>query len=280
MFCCDGLVSHGGLVDRFKGIITTYEIAKQLGYDFKILFNEPFELDKYLKPNLLNWQFKKDQVKYVWSKTKILYLIDDFDVNPLEEIQKSNASVFYVYSNIDHLSLLYKDLKEIEVQKKWTENFRELFKYSTFLIDNLPKIEPKTYNVVHTRFTSIMGDFKDVKRPALSEEQKKALSAALLEETHIIAKKNNEDLYVLSDSIIFLNYIQAHTEYKILPGKPGHSDHKTKDGSLDGHTKTFTDFIFMANAKSVFLLQKQGMYNSAFSRYAAIIGGAEFKRIN
>ena len=36
VICFDGLFSHGGLVDRIKGMISFYEVAKQLNCDFKI----------------------------------------------------------------------------------------------------------------------------------------------------------------------------------------------------------------------------------------------------
>ena len=44
IICFDGLFPHGGLVDRLKGIISFYEVAKKLDYDFYIYFEHPFPL--------------------------------------------------------------------------------------------------------------------------------------------------------------------------------------------------------------------------------------------
>ena len=39
IICMDGVISHGGLVDRFKGVMSFYEISKILNYDFYIHYN-------------------------------------------------------------------------------------------------------------------------------------------------------------------------------------------------------------------------------------------------
>ena len=37
VFMADGRMPHGGMFDRFKGIVTTYGLAKQKGIPFKII---------------------------------------------------------------------------------------------------------------------------------------------------------------------------------------------------------------------------------------------------
>ena len=46
IICFDGVVSHGGLLDRLKGVISFYEVAKKKNVDFKIHFNHPFHLSR------------------------------------------------------------------------------------------------------------------------------------------------------------------------------------------------------------------------------------------
>ena len=55
IICFDGSVSHGGLLDRLKGVVSFFEIAKLKGYDFQIVFNHPFDLTQYLEVNTYNW---------------------------------------------------------------------------------------------------------------------------------------------------------------------------------------------------------------------------------
>ncbi|NJM79316.1 MAG: hypothetical protein HC854_06280 [Flavobacterium sp.] len=59
IICFDGVFAHGGFVDRLKGMISFYEVSKQLDYDFKIHFSHPFQLDYFFKPNEINWIQKK-----------------------------------------------------------------------------------------------------------------------------------------------------------------------------------------------------------------------------
>jgi hypothetical protein len=50
VICFDGTFSHGGLVDRIKGMISFYEVATQLNCNFKIRFDHPFDLSVYFEP--------------------------------------------------------------------------------------------------------------------------------------------------------------------------------------------------------------------------------------
>ena len=86
-------------------------------------------------------------------------------------------------------------------------------------------------------------------------------------------------VYVLSDSVIFLDYIRKNTTYKVLEGTPKHVDIKNNDASLESHTKTLTDFFFIASSDSVYLLKEKKMYMSGFSKYAAILGDKPFEVI-
>ena len=54
---------HPGLADRMKAIISTYNIAKANGYDFKIFFETPFKLSEYLAPKK-DWQASLDELEY------------------------------------------------------------------------------------------------------------------------------------------------------------------------------------------------------------------------
>ena len=90
----------------------------------------------------------------------------------------------------------------------------------------------------------------------------------------------NCSIYVLSDSIVFLDYIKNNTSFKVLEGTPKHVDIKNNDTSLASQTKTLTDFFFIASSNKVFLLKEKKMYMSGFSRYAAVLENKPFEVIS
>ncbi len=47
----DGRKWHGGMCDRFKGIISAYHYCQEHGIDFKIYYVYPFNISEYLIPN-------------------------------------------------------------------------------------------------------------------------------------------------------------------------------------------------------------------------------------
>ena len=281
IICFDGRFSHGGFVDRLKGIISFYEVAKQLNLNFKIHFVSPFDLNIYFKPNVTDWTINEKDIKYYLRNTKILYLNGRFDIDPIQIVNSTQANYIYVYSNIDYLSKIYTKKSNDDLKKIWNNNFYSLFRFSEILKKSFNKLPNSNYNVFHTRFTSLMGDFIDSSIKTISELEKKDLINNLMEEINLIIKDNaNKKFYVLSDSVIFLDYIKKNTNLNVLEGKPKHLDFNKGDENIDAHTKTITDFLFIAGADEIFLLKKGRMYNSAFSRYAAIVGNKKFHLIN
>jgi hypothetical protein len=273
IICFDGLFNHGGLVDRLKGIISFYEVAKILGYDFYIQFNHPFQLLHFLKPNIVNWDIKDKDLKYNPFNTKIIYLMDNFEVNPLEVIKNAKAKTFLVYSNIDYLSTIYKENIESENQQIWHTNYNELFVVSNELNEKMKKFPTEDRIVFHARFTSLMGDFKDTTHFSLNENKKQELVNRLIRKMkEVVVLHPTKKIYVLSDSIIFLNHIKQQTSFIVLEGSPKHIGIKNNDADLESHYKTFVDFYFMSKSDTLYLLKLDQMYSSGFSKYAAIVG--------
>jgi len=130
--CFDGLFPHGGLVDRLKGIVAFYQIAKTLDYDFKIVFDNPFTLDTFLEPNILDWKLDRAEIKYHPTESKLLYLVNNFDVNPLKIIEQSKAKRFYVYANIDYGNKTLPELNKLQLEDNWRNSFNELL---LFILD-------------------------------------------------------------------------------------------------------------------------------------------------
>ncbi len=137
---------------------------------------------------------------------------------------------------------------------------------------------PEESNIVcHTRFTTLMDDFADTTSIVLNEKEKQILVSKIIEKLVEIQLKNeNTPIYVLSDSVVFLNIIKEKTNFKTLAGTPKHVDVNSNSSNVDEHLKTFTDFYFMSNSNQVYLMKIDKMYNSGFSKYAAIIGNKPF----
>ncbi len=276
--CFDGKVPHGGLVDRLKGIISFYEMSKILDCEFKILFNHPFELTDFLEPNAVNWNIKEKDLKYSLFSSRILYLINNFNANPLKLIRDSKAKIFFVYANVDYLSLLHPHKNKEELEEIWRNNYKALFKTSVYLNNKLLFNTIESRVIFHTRFTTLMGDFTDTTKLVLNENEKKLLIDKIVNridaEATLYADKV---IYVVSDSEYFLQYIKQNTVYKTLDGAPKHLENNNRN--IDYHAKTFIDFYFIAQSDKVFLIQTDKMYNSAFSKFAAILGNKPYKKI-
>ncbi|WP_417939646.1 hypothetical protein [Flavobacterium sp. RS13.1] len=276
--CFDGKVPHGGLVDRLKGIISFYEISKILGFEFKILFNHPFKLTDFLEPNAVNWNIKEEELKYSLFSSRILYLMNNFNANPLELIRKSKAKIFFVYANVDYLSVLYPHKNKEELEEIWRNNYNALFKTSVYLNNKLMLNTIESRIVFHTRFTTLMGDFADTTKLVLNENEKKLLIGKVVNCIDNEAKLYADGvIYIVSDSEYFLQHIKQNTVYKTLNGLPKHLENNNRNS--DYHAKTFIDFYFIAQSDNVVLIQTDKMYNSAFSKYASILGNKPFKKI-
>lgn len=277
VICFDGLFSHGGLVDRLKGIISFYQIAKVLGYEFKIVFDNPFELGIFLEPNELDWELERDKISWHPTKSKCLYLMNNFNVNPLEIIKKSKSNQFFVYANIDYAKTTFPELSTIVLENKWRDDFNSLFKKSDLLKDKLNMFSSETYISFHSRFTTLMGDFHDTTTKVLSKDQKKELCIKLLALINKAKAEQKLKVYVFSDSVNFVKYVKENTEVSVVDGNPFHMDNFNKNNNLDGHLKTLIDFFLIAKSEKVYFLNIKPMHNSSFSKYAAIIGGTNFK---
>ncbi|QDO94183.1 hypothetical protein FNB79_09400 [Formosa sediminum] len=277
IICFDGIFSHGGLVDRLKGIISFYEISKRLDYNFFIHFNSPFNLKDFLVPSKLFWI--KEKVYYNPLTSNILYLMNDFNSNPYTIIKNSNKNRFIVYSNIDYLDKILDTDIEKDIYLKWSENYNALFKPSFLLESKLKTLLSTSKKVVfHTRFTTLLGDFKDTTKLELKESEKiDLIKNVLVEINKKVASFEEYEVFILSDSIYFLNYIKENTPYRVLDGVPKHID--LNDNDIESDLKTFIDFYFMSSCEFVFLVQLPLMYNSNFSKFASIVGNVRFEKL-
>lgn len=70
----DGETFHGGLCDRFKGIISLYAYCKYRGLPFRIRYTYPFRLEDYLAPAAYDWTLREGEYTDNPLYSRILYM--------------------------------------------------------------------------------------------------------------------------------------------------------------------------------------------------------------
>lgn len=282
IICFDGFSQHGGLVDRLKGIISFYETAKQTGFEFKIYHEFPYRLEAFLEPNQYNWIATKKDMKWNPIRTKFLYSMLDFELNPIDFFSKTTKDKVFVYNNIDYFDKIFPDLNSTELKQKWSSTFHLLFKKSNYLVSKLEEQNLHQNRIaIHSRFTSILGDFVDTDSKVLPLQEQKNLFNELESNIKKIAQNLEVDaIYVFSDSIIYLNYMKENTTFNILVGEPIHPDNKNGYSfTLNDHAKSFIDFFAIAESKEIFLVRKRFMYPSAYPKFASYLNNVNFNQI-
>lgn len=278
VICFDGNTQHGGLVDRLKGIISFFEISKKKNINFKIYHTTPFNLNLFLDPNEHDWTIEKIEINPLYDK--ILYRMNNFNFNNIEN-KISKRGTTFVYCNVDYLKDIYKFKTDSQLNELWRNNYNKLFKKSIILEKAINNINVDKRIVIHTRFTSLMGDFKDSTKNVLDINERNRLLIKILNSIKQLNFEKTLPIYFVSDSITFLNFISKNTEYNILNGIPSHIDIVKKQNYLENeminnNLKTFTDFYFISESEKVYLIKLDGMHNSAFSKYASVIGDKQF----
>ena len=260
--------SHPGLVDRFKAIVGLYYIAKCNGFDFQLVYDTPFLLDKYLQPNKYNWN-QEYAVSRNWKDVK---LIEYGGFTSIPQLSRKIPQYHcYYYEGLNVLRMA-----QIEDWKKvWGELYRELFKPSNYLQELLDRYVPKKeYVAVHVRFVNALEKFEEGYESNLTEAEKKQLIDVSLFKIEQIRQKEQKEVYVFSDSARFLSEVQKKG-YRTLPVENiGHISFQN-DSSV--HDKTFIDFYAMSMSDKVYSIQGEYTYSSVFSQFAAIIGEKEYE---
>lgn len=275
----DGRMWHGGLTDRFKGIVTGYLFAQYLNREFRIYYKFPFELIDYLHPNKYNWIIDEEDLSKSLLYSRALCTRHEkgkrmLKVNPKGQIR--------FYCNVDLTTILNFP----PFNQKWGDIFNLLFKPSPVLQKELNKHLEKIggeYVAMVFRFQNLLGDFEEYKFKKLeNKDYKERLIEANLEEIRNIINVNQETseeaiILVTSDSAEFLERAQAiHGVYSIK-GKSAHVD--TKGTGNTNHIKAFVDFFMISKAKEVYSVTIDDMYPSDFPNYAAKVGDVPFHRI-
>lgn len=281
VFLCEKNNASGGLVDRLRAIVSIYKTCKEQSLEFKILFNEPFELSKYLQPNKVDWEINAHDLNYNLNTTNIVNLgtptrakwMADKQEKWIRKELKKNFQEFHIISNTSYS--YYYDYSKL---------FSELFKPSQHLL-KLTQIQKKIigeeFISVSCRFRDLLNDFNEtcpIKANLTHLEQEELVNKNIEQIERLHKQYPNSKILVNSDSITFLNAAKKKEYTYVIPGNIGHIDNK-KENSGAIHDKTFTDFYMIANAKHVYLLRTGLMFESGFPYAASLIYNKPFTLI-
>ncbi|MFI3301692.1 MAG: hypothetical protein SNI18_00840 [Rikenellaceae bacterium] len=272
-----------GLADRLKGAIYTYNCVKELrakGVDveFKIDYFSPFELSTYLIPASYDWQISQGDISYNPTQVEIIKFGTRGDNQRhrdylLHRIANSRHNKIHVYCN-----------RFDDREGAFTDSFNELFKPSPrvqAILDTHTKALGTGYIDVTLRFQNLLGDFDEgEKRKALSSEQEQQdLIERCMEQIENIHSANPQKrVLVTSESRRFLDVAAQKPYVYTIDGELVHMAF-TQGSSFDMHSKAFVDYLMIAGADKIYLLQTGRMFNSGFPHTAAMIKNKPFEKI-
>lgn len=275
----DGMVHHGGLSDRFRGIISLYDFCKFNNVKFKINFIYPFNLTDYLLPNKYNWYINPTLIKYDKNSCPVFigsYWDDDKEIiqhkKLLSNLLKKKYSQFHIYTNMR------------SGDKYYSIYFFELFKLSDHLQIKLNKIKTQLgedYISITFRFQQLLGDFKEGEFKILDEKSKKNILLKSMESIeHIKALLPvHTKILITSDSVTFLNKVKNLEDVFVIEGNLEHMDFSFQSNSFERHVKSFLDYFSIASAKKIYLVVLNDMYKSGFPKRASMLYNKPYEEI-
>ena len=275
----DGKMWHGGLTDRFKGIVSGFLFAQYQRRPFRIKYDFPFNLTDYLIPNLYDWIIEDiDISNCVWNARALCTRHE----KGKRMLKLNHEGQIRFYCNVD----LTQVLDFSPFNQNWGDVFNQLFKPSPILQLELDKHYRNIggeYVAMVFRFQNLLGDFKEYNFKKIEDiVYKERLIEANLNEIRKILKSETmcntaAKILVTSDSAEFLNRAREVDRVYTLDGKSAHID--TKGTGNTNHIKSFVDFYMISKANIVYSVVIDNMYPSDFPKYAAKIGDVPFQRI-
>lgn len=284
----DGMAYHGGMCDRFKGIVSLYAYCKHHGIPFRIRYTYPFRLEDYLSPAAYDWILDDNEYTDNLLYSRVLYMRGEHLARRLLGLKVTRQVHFY--TNRDLLERINDVLRgENETDRyDWGELFRELFRPCEGLRNRIDAIKRNIggdYCAAVFRFQNLLGDFHEYRYKELAgADEKEALVVKCLDAISELKKRHGDKaLLVTSDSAAFLQRVSQIEGVHIIPGKLIHIDQVS--GEADGDTgreaymKSFLDFYVLSEAQKIYRVGTSYMYPSEFPVYAAKVHGIPFESI-
>lgn len=282
----DGETFHGGMCDRFKGIISLYAYCKYRGLPFRIKYTYPFHLEDYLSPSTYDWTIKKGEYTDNPFYSRILYMRGEHLASRLLHLKTRKQIHFYTNRDcLTHINRAYAT--EGNPPFEWGELYRELFKPGQVLQERLEVIKKElgeNYYAAVFRFQNLLGDFQEYHYKSMEDQdEKEQLIGKCLQALKILqAAHGNQALLVTSDSVTFLKRAVQLEGVHIISGTLVHIDGQKNlapENSYEVYLKSFLDFYALSGAQKIYRVGTSYMYPSEFPVYAAKIHNVPFESI-
>lgn len=284
----DGRAFHGGMCDRFKGIVSLYAYCKFHNLPFRIRYTYPFRLEDYLSPASYDWTLREHEYTDNPRYTRILYMRGEHLATRLLRL-KTKKQVHY-YSNRDCLPQINAACaggNDGRGKLDWGELYRELFKPGPVLQERIESIKKGLggdYYAAVFRFQNLLGDFREYHFKSIKDqnEAETLLEKCLDAIKNLQAAHQNQTLLVTSDSVTFLKRASQMEGVHIIPGNLVHMDGNKRnvpENSYEAYLKSFLDFYLLSEAKRIYRIGTRRMYPSEFPVYAAKVHGIPFESV-
>jgi hypothetical protein len=276
VFMQDNYFTSGGLVDRTKGLVSSYFLSQYYQLPFSVYFsdvNDPFIA--YLKSDIINIITEQSEINYDKSVAKPViwynYLPDKVALIKRSLFSKREI---HLYSNENVLHLYTEN--EGVMKAAWSGIFKRIFE--------IPILDIQNTIGIHLRFIGLLGDFMDLRNHEVNPEQQLAMIEWCENKILEIGIAHPEvKLKIVSDSSNFLEALNRNTKFEDLKHR------FCIDISCIGHTainkdrfifkKSVEDFIGLSSCNKVIQIRYGKMHRSEFSKYAAISGLKQFELI-
>ena len=272
----DGTTFHGGLTDRWKGIVSLYALAKVLGRDFRILYTYPFDIEEYQVPNRYDWRLSAEELSGSLRNTHMLRLTGETTLRRVQHLP-TNKQV-HAYANRDWLTLINE---QYGTAFRWGELFDELFKPSDRLTGALKAYNGllhQPYIAVAFRTQNIFGDYPEYHYPAVDKKRQEDVAARCIDYLSLLHEQTRRPLLVTSDSWRLTERASVLSFVTATSGSAAHVD-TTDDATWEQYAKSFVDFYLLAGAQTVYCAGTDEMYPSEFPKYAALLREVPFQRV-
>lgn len=278
----DGRGYHGGLTDRFKGIISLYAYCKHRGLPFRINYTYPFPLERYLSPAKYDWTLKEGEYTDNPLYSRILFMRGEHLATRLLNL-KSDKQIHF-YGNRNCLGAITKfDGEDYD----WGDLFRELFKPGKALAERIESTKREIggdYFAAVFRFQNLLGDFKEYQYKSIPDtaQREELIEKCLAKLVELKKEHGDMPLLVTSDSKTFLARASQLQGVYTIPGDLVHIDNVSdakKCVNNDPYLKSLLDFFMLSEARKIYRISTGKMYRSDFPVFAAKINRTPFEAL-
>lgn len=261
---------HPGLADRLKAITSCYYIARNNGYEFKLIDQTACGIKDFLIPEQRTLLASEEDLEFSLFDTKLFYYSASTS-SPQTRLKPDKQYHCYCYQGDD---LFFHNGGDYI--KKFNLLFNELFSPTPILIDliNATGLQEKQYVAIHSRFVNSLGSFESSRYPTLKPQQQEDLINRCLNGILNICNKEDKDVVLFSDSKLFLEHAKI-LPVRILDTK--NISHISINNNRSVLAKTYLDFMLISRAAKVYRLcsNEKELHLTNFSYYAAFAGGIE-----